>query len=75
MRPSLLRRASALLLLALVACDASSATPKTPSEPTPAAAALDVPEADDIAEIRRRDAHETLARWLAGDRTGNNMYR
>ncbi|MCB9755830.1 MAG: extensin family protein [Myxococcales bacterium] len=46
MRPSLLRRASALLLLALVACDASSATPKTPSEPPPAAAALDVPEVD-----------------------------
>ena len=36
---------------------------------------VDVPEADDIAEIRRRDAHETLARWLAGDRTSNNMYR
>lgn len=36
---------------------------------------VDVPEADDIAEIRRQDAHETLRRWLAGDRTGNNMYR
>jgi glyoxylase I family protein len=36
---------------------------------------VDVPEVDDIAEVRRRDAHETLARWLAGDHAGNNMYR
>jgi glyoxylase I family protein len=36
---------------------------------------VDVPEADDIAEIRRADAHETLRRWLAGDHSGNNMYR
>ena len=36
---------------------------------------VDVPEADDIAEIRRRDAHATLRRWLAGDHSGNNMFR
>lgn len=36
---------------------------------------VDVPEADEIADIRRQDAHETLRRWLAGDHTGNNMYR
>jgi catechol 2,3-dioxygenase-like lactoylglutathione lyase family enzyme len=36
---------------------------------------VDVPEADDIAEVRRRDAHATLRRWLAGDHSGNNMYR
>jgi catechol 2,3-dioxygenase-like lactoylglutathione lyase family enzyme len=36
---------------------------------------VDVPEADRIAEIRQQDAHETLRRWLAGDHTGNNMYR
>jgi glyoxylase I family protein len=36
---------------------------------------VDVPEAGEIAEIRRRDAHATLQRWLAGDHTGNNMYR
>jgi glyoxylase I family protein len=36
---------------------------------------VDVPEADQIAEIRQQDAHETLRRWLAGDHTGNNMFR
>jgi glyoxylase I family protein len=36
---------------------------------------VDVPEVEEINEIRRADAHETLERWLAGDRTGNNMYR
>ena len=36
---------------------------------------VDVPEADEIAEIRQADAHETLKRWLAGDHTGNNMFR
>ncbi len=35
----------------------------------------DVPEADELAKLRRADAHETLARWLAGDHTGNNPYR
>jgi glyoxylase I family protein len=36
---------------------------------------VDVPEADELAELRRGDAHETLERWLAGDHTGNNPYR
>ena len=36
---------------------------------------LDVPEATEIATIRAADAHETLARWLAGDHTSNNTYR
>jgi len=36
---------------------------------------VDVPEADELAELRRADAHETLERWLAGDHTGNNPYR
>lgn len=36
---------------------------------------VDVPEADEIAEIRQQDAHETLKRWLAGDHSGNNMFR
>ncbi len=36
---------------------------------------VDVPEVDEIAQTRRNDAHETLARWLAGDHTSNNMYR
>jgi glyoxylase I family protein len=35
----------------------------------------DVPEADEIAVERRSDAHDTLKRWLAGDHTGNNVYR
>lgn len=36
---------------------------------------VDVPEVDEIAELRSSDAHETLKRWLAGDHTSNNMYR
>jgi glyoxylase I family protein len=36
---------------------------------------LDVPEADELNAERAKDAHETLARWLAGDHTGNNPYR
>ena len=36
---------------------------------------VDVPEVDQIAAARRADAHDTLRRWLAGDRTGNNPYR
>ncbi len=36
---------------------------------------VDVPEADELAKLRAADAHETLARWLAGDHTGNNPYR
>lgn len=36
---------------------------------------VDVPEADQLNELRRADAHETLDRWLAGDHTGNNPYR
>ena len=36
---------------------------------------VDVPEVGEIGEVRSKDAHETLARWLAGDHTGNNMYR
>jgi glyoxylase I family protein len=36
---------------------------------------VDVADADQIAELRSADAHETLKRWLAGDHTSNNMYR
>lgn len=36
---------------------------------------VDVPDVDEIAEVRRADAHETLERWLAGDHTSNNQYR
>jgi glyoxylase I family protein len=36
---------------------------------------VDVPAADEIAEERAADAHETLRRWLAGDHTSNNAYR
>jgi glyoxylase I family protein len=36
---------------------------------------LDAPNADKINEDRRKDAHETLKRWLAGDHTSNNLYR
>lgn len=36
---------------------------------------VDAPDADNIAVERRADAHETLARWLAGDHTSNNTYR
>ena len=36
---------------------------------------VDVPEADQIAADRARDAHDTLKRWLAGDHTSNNTSR
>lgn len=36
---------------------------------------VDAPGAEQLAELRRADAHETLKRWLAGDHTGNNPYR
>lgn len=36
---------------------------------------VDAPGADELAKVRRADAHETLKRWLAGDHTGNNPYR
>ena len=35
----------------------------------------DAPGADKINADRRKDAHETLKRWLAGDHTSNNTYR
>jgi catechol 2,3-dioxygenase-like lactoylglutathione lyase family enzyme len=36
---------------------------------------LDAPNADKINKDRRADAHATLARWLKGDHTSNNVYR
>ena len=36
---------------------------------------VDAPDADKIAEDRKKDAHATLKRWLAGDRRSNNQYR
>jgi len=36
---------------------------------------LDAPNANRIAKDRRADARATLARWLRGDRTSNNVYR
>ena len=36
---------------------------------------LDAPNADNIANDRKADAHATLKRWLRGDHTSNNMYR
>jgi len=33
---------------------------------------VDAPDADEIAAMRRKDAHSELARWLAGDRRVNN---
>ena len=35
----------------------------------------DAPNANRIAKDRRADARATLARWLRGDRTSNNVYR
>jgi catechol 2,3-dioxygenase-like lactoylglutathione lyase family enzyme len=35
----------------------------------------DAPGAEKINEERRKDAHEVLKRWLAGDHTSNNTYR
>jgi glyoxylase I family protein len=36
---------------------------------------LDSPRVDEINETRRADAHQSLARWLAGDHHSNNTYR
>jgi glyoxylase I family protein len=36
---------------------------------------VDVAHAGEIAADRRKDAHDTLKRWLAGDHTSNNTYR
>ncbi len=36
---------------------------------------VDHPDADQINAKRRSDAHSELKRWLAGDRTSNNMFR
>ena len=36
---------------------------------------LDAPKADEINADRRKDAHDTLKRWLAGDHESNNTYR
>jgi glyoxylase I family protein len=36
---------------------------------------VDVDHVDEITKARSADAHETLARWLAGDHTSNNTYR
>ncbi len=36
---------------------------------------VDAPGAEQIAKDRAADAHETLARWLAGDHTSTNTYR
>lgn len=36
---------------------------------------LDYPEIETIGMIRRRSAHEDLARWLAGDHSTNNVWR
>ena len=36
---------------------------------------VDVPEVDQINELRRGDAHRELERWLAGDRHPNNDWR
>ena len=33
---------------------------------------VDAPDAEQIAAMRRQDAHSELARWLAGDRRVNN---
>jgi catechol 2,3-dioxygenase-like lactoylglutathione lyase family enzyme len=35
----------------------------------------DAPNAEQIAEDRKADAHATLKRWLRGDHTSNNIYR
>ncbi|MGE4047345.1 MAG: VOC family protein [Acetobacteraceae bacterium] len=36
---------------------------------------VDPPDAGTIAEMRRKDAHSELARWLGGDRRVNNHHR
>ncbi|MEY4762400.1 MAG: hypothetical protein RLZZ200_2256, partial [Pseudomonadota bacterium] len=35
----------------------------------------DHPDAEKINDIRRKDAHSELRRWLGGDHTSNNMFR
>lgn len=35
----------------------------------------DHPDAEKINDIRRKDAHSELKRWLGGDHTSNNMFR
>lgn len=36
---------------------------------------LDRPDADEINEMRLKDAHSELKRWLAGDHRSNNRFR
>jgi glyoxylase I family protein len=36
---------------------------------------LDAPEADELNELRRKDAHSELKRWLGGDHRINNPFR
>jgi glyoxylase I family protein len=36
---------------------------------------LDHPDAEQISRDRRKDAHQVLKRWLAGDHKSNNIYR
>ena len=36
---------------------------------------VDAPNAEQIAQDRKADAHATLQRWLGGDHTSNNRYR
>jgi hypothetical protein len=36
---------------------------------------VDAPDVEAIAKMRRADAHQELARWLAGDRRTNNEDR
>jgi hypothetical protein len=36
---------------------------------------VDCENAEEIAAMRRRDAHSELQRWLSGDRTVNNNMR
>lgn len=36
---------------------------------------VDVPDMPDILRQQKASAHQTLARWLAGDHTSNNSYR
>jgi glyoxylase I family protein len=36
---------------------------------------VDHPDVEQINAKRRSDAHAELKRWLAGDRTSNNMFR
>jgi len=36
---------------------------------------LDAPNAKEVNETRRKQAHAELKKWLAGDHTSNNVYR